>query len=87
MSRSIVRRNYENLFNFIKVMLKILVVSFFSGHSVYLEMCAGLPLTSNMLAVNTRVSNVWHIGYQFSWCTNRQKILQPIIGKAIHRAA
>jgi len=28
-------RNYENLLNFIKVMPKILLVPFFSGHGVY----------------------------------------------------
>jgi len=28
-------RNYENLLNFVKVMPKILVVLFFSGHGIY----------------------------------------------------
>jgi len=30
-------RNYENLLNFVKVMPKILLVPFFSGHGVYIR--------------------------------------------------
>ena len=37
-------RNYKNLLNFVKVMPKILVVPFFSGHGVYFASSAAIQL-------------------------------------------
>jgi len=42
-------RNYENVLNFMKVMPKILLVPFFSGHGVYIFSIININIVINMV--------------------------------------
>jgi len=54
-------RNYKNLVNFVKVMLKILVVPFFTGHSVRACACVCFRLHSYLLPTLASSSTAGHL--------------------------